>query len=362
MFWTPPGATSRRQAQGTKLCVTMSERPEQPDHEVPKLLRFTTQGIVPNDRVQMWEGHNARALLPLDIRTLNNRPMRAAETNLHLPSVRLASVYGSSQVVERSESFINDNPTGMIAIFFATEGDAFFFHRGGNISLRPGQAIVYDADLPFMRGFDDGFRELVLTIPKQRYRELVGKSGAELPAVFDFGPTGGPGEQALARLVSRTLQHIAAGETTHVTHTEPSAKPLHSVEEEALGLIRNVLGEAASHDEGLISAARHHIDLNITDQDLSPADIAAAVGISERQLSRIFAGAGTTISRYVLTTRLELTHRALAAPEQDTLAVGEIARRFGFASPSHFSRTFRAHFGMTPLQWRKEAQRQRLWD
>ncbi len=340
----------------------MSERPEQPDHEAPKLLRFTTQGIVPNDRVQMWEGHNARALLPLDIRTLNNRPMRAAETNLHLPSVRLASVYGSSQVVERSESFINDNPTGMIAINFATEGDAFFFHRGGNISLRPGQAIVYDADLPFMRGFDDGFRELVLTIPKQRYRELVGKSGAELPAVFDFGPTGSPGEQALARLVSRTLQHIAAGETTHVTHTEPSAKPLHSVEEEALGLIRNVLGEAASHDDGLISAAQHHIDLNITDQDLSPADIAAAVGISERQLSRIFAGAGTTISRYVLTKRLELTHRALAAPEQDTLAVGEIARRFGFASPSHFSRTFRAHFGMTPLQWRKEAQRQRLWD
>lgn len=350
------------------LCCTMSEPlahfgPDDspaPEPETPKLLRFTTQGIVPNDRVQMWEGHNARALLPLDIRTINDQPMRAAETNLHLPSVRLASVFGSSQVVERSESFIADNPTGVIAIFFATEGDAFFFHSGGNISLRPGQAIVYDADRPFLRGFGNNFRELVLTIPKQRYREMVGANGPDLPAIFEFGRTGGPGEQALARLVNRTLQRIAAGETTHLTHTEPGDKPLAASEEEALGLIRNVLGAPGSSDQGLISAARNYIELNITEQDLSPAEVAAAVGISERQLARIFADAGTTIGRYVLNKRLEQAHDALADPAKDQLAVGEIGRRFGFASPSHFSRTFRQTFGLTPLQWRKEAQRDRL--
>lgn len=338
----------------------MFEHPDQSQLDSPRILRFTTQGIVPNDRVQMWEGHNARALIPLDIRTINDRPMRAAETNLHLPSVRLASVFGSSQVVERSESFINDNPTGVVAIFFATEGDAFFFHRGGNISLRPGQAIVYDADRPFLRGFGEGFRELVLTIPKQRYRELVGKKGPDLPAVFEFGPTGSPGEQALARLVNLTLQRITTGETTHLIHTELSEKSLESSEDEVLGLIRNVLGESGSSEQGLISAAHNYIELNITDQDLSPPNISAAIGISERQLSRIFAGAGMTIGRYVLTKRLEIARDALANPEQDRVAVGEIAQRFGFSSPSHFSRSFREYVGLTPLQWRKEAQHQRL--
>lgn len=338
----------------------MFQQPEQPQRDAPKLLRFTTQGIVPNDRVQMWEGHNARALIPLDIRTINDRPMQAAETNLHLPSVRLASVFGSSQVVERSESFINNNPTGVVAIFFATQGDAFFFHSGGNISLQPGQAIVYDADRPFLRGFGEEFRELVLTIPKQRYREIVGKKGPDLPAVFDFGPTGSSGEQALARLVSLTLQRIATGETTHLAHTEPSNKTLQSSEDEVVGLIRNVLGESASSEEGLISAAHNYIELNITDRGLSPQSISAAVGISERQLSRIFAGADTTIGRYVLTKRLEIAHEALANPTQDRVAIGEIAQRFGFSSPSHFSRSFREYFGLTPLQWRKESQHQRL--
>lgn len=332
----------------------------QPEIDPAKILRFTTRGIVPDSRVQLWEGHNARALIPLDIRTIDERPMQAEETNLHLPSVRMASVFGSSQIVERTEGFIGDNPTGVIAIFFATEGEAFFFHRGGHISLKPGQALVYDADRPFLRGFNHGFRELVLTIPKARYAEMVEGKGPELPAVFDFSPGGGQGEQALAQLVQNSLDGIAAGKPQHVTHTGPSATSLLAVEEETLGLVRLILGESTSSESGLIAAARNHIELNLNDRDLSPAQIAAAVGISERQLSRIFSEAGTTVGRYILGKRLELAHRALSAGNQDGLTVGEIGYRFGFASPSHFSRTFRERYGLTPLQWRKESRRQQL--
>lgn len=63
----------------------------------------------------MREGHNARALTPLDIRTTD------------------------------------DNPTGMITTFFATEGDAIYFHTGGHLGLQPGPVTVYDADLTFLR-------------------------------------------------------------------------------------------------------------------------------------------------------------------------------------------------------------------
>ena len=308
----------------------------------------------------MWEGHNARALLPLDIRTIDDRPMQASETNLHLPSMRMASVFGTTQVVERSESFISDNPTGVVAIFFATEGDAVFFHRGGHIALRPGQAIVYDADRPFLRGFNSRFRELVLTIPKQRYLEIVGTKGPELPTIFEFGATGTANEQALARLVQESLHRIENGEPKHIDSTGALSKPWSEIENEANGLIRNVLGDSASSEDGLISAAQKFIELNISDSDLYASRVAAAVGISERQLSRIFADAGQTIGRHILNTRLDFAKEALSSPERDKVSVSEIGKRFGFASPSHFSRTFRERFEMTPLQWRKEAQRQSL--
>lgn len=343
----------------------MSTMSQEFPKQAPRVLRFTTRGIVPDNRVQLWEGHNARALLPLDIRTIDAKPMHAEETNLHLPSVRLASVFGTSQIVERSEDFIGDNPTGVIAIFFATEGEAFFFHRGGNISLRPGQAIVYDADRPFLRGFNQGFRELVLTIPKTMYHDLVGTPGPQLPAVFEFGRGGGSGEQALATLVQNTLRQIAAGEPRHLTHTEPTLATAPEprlltaadAEDEVLSLVGLVLGGAADGETGLVAAARNHIELNITDPGLNTARVAAAVGISERQLGRLFAESDTTVGRYILAKRLELARQVLSDPEQAGLSVAEVGRRFGFSSQSHFGRTFRERFDCTPLQWRKESQR-----
>ena len=326
----------------------------------PKSLRFSTRGIVPDNRIQMWEGHNAKALIPLDIRTLDNRPLHASETNLHLPTVRMASVFGTSQIVERSETFVSENPTGVVAIFFATEGDAFFYHRGGHILLRPGQAIVYDVDRPFIRGFNHRFRELVLTIPKQRFLDIVGPQRPELPICFDFGLTGAPDQQALTRLVNIALKQIEAGDGQSGSNSSVVKKSWSEIEEEAFSLLHNVLGGAPSSEDGIIAAAKNHIELNIGDRDLGPGKIAAAVGISERQLSRIFAEADTTVGRYVLQQRLGFAKAALSSREQDVVSVGEIGKRFGFASPSHFSRTFRERYGLTPLQCRKDSQRQAL--
>lgn len=323
-------------------------------------MRFSTQGIVPGNRIQMWEGHNAKALIPLDIRTLDNRPLHASETNLHLPSIRMASVFGTSQIVERSESFIADNPTGVIAIFFATEGEAFFYHRGGHVSLRPGQAIVYDADRPFIRGFNNRFRELVLTVPKTLYLDMVGPKGLELPAIFEFGPAGNPGEQALARLVNAALKQLEIGLVQPSGDAGGTAKPWGEVEEEAISLVRNMFGGGLESGEGLISAAKNFIEVNIGDRQLSPGRIAAAVGISERQLGRIFADADTTVGQFILRYRLGLAKGMLSDRGQDVVSIGDVGKGLGFASPSHFSRTFRERFGMTPLQWRKESQKQSL--
>lgn len=93
---------------------------------------FSTQGLPATSRLELWEQHNAQALLPLDIRTIDESPLLAQEINLRHGELRFAGVTGSSQVVERNEAFIKKNPTDAIAIFFTLEQEAFFFHRGGN--------------------------------------------------------------------------------------------------------------------------------------------------------------------------------------------------------------------------------------
>lgn len=317
-----------------------------------QILRFTTQGLSPDNRIQLWEGHNARALIPLDVRTLDPSPIRARQSNLHLPSIRMADVTGSSQFVERSEAFISSHPTGMMAIFFALDGDAFFYHPGGHLSLRPGQAVLYDADRPFVRGFAHGVRELVLTIPRQLYAELVGSTPPALPAVFNFSADGGTHERALARLLGRTMQALTQPER------EPGTGPgvdLARTEEEALGLLRLILTEPAGSPVGLLASARDFIARNLSNADLSPGLVAVAVGVSERHLSRLFAEQDTTVGRHILDSRLDLARDRLASPDHDGFTVADVAAGCGFASQSHFSRSFRDRFGVTPLQWRKQA-------
>lgn len=314
-----------------------------------KLLKFSTNGIPATNRVQLWEHHNSRALIPLDIRTMDDAPLQASEVNLHFPSLKFAQVKGSAQVVERNERFIRQNPMDAIAVFFALEGEAFFYYGDGNESLKPGQAVIYDADRPFLRGFCKGLRELVLTIPRNDYLELSGGKPLLKPQVFDFnqGEAANRHMSTLAKLVSATLAGQARpGLPADLERAEGSALEL-------LSLL--VAGERSGTGAGYLATARSYIEDRLGDPQLSAAEVAAAVGISERHLTRIFAEAGEPPSLYVLGRRLELARHVLLDPTQRTTPVGQIAAQAGFASQSYFTRAFKARFGVTPLQLRKDA-------
>ncbi|MFI9536752.1 helix-turn-helix domain-containing protein [Nocardia fusca] len=75
------------------------------------------------------------------------------------------------------------------------------------------------------------------------------------------------------------------------------------------------------------------------------ADCARAAGLSTSYFLRTFAGqTGTSFRRYVQWARMVHIARSHAAGHDLTRAAVDA----GFASPSHFSDTFRAMFGLTP--------------
>jgi AraC family transcriptional regulator len=79
-------------------------------------------------------------------------------------------------------------------------------------------------------------------------------------------------------------------------------------------------------------------------------ELAALCGLSQRQLMRSFQQArGESLGAYVDRVCLENVKLALAG---STDSISEIADRFGFASLSSLSTTFRNKVGMTPRQYR----------
>ncbi|MGW2741238.1 helix-turn-helix domain-containing protein [Streptomyces sp. NPDC001450] len=109
---------------------------------------------------------------------------------------------------------------------------------------------------------------------------------------------------------------------------------------------------AADEQSSLVCRILGFIDLNLTDVELSPQRIARAHHISVRYLHKLFADEGTTVGRRILLRRLEECRRELADRSRGTRTIAAVAGRWGFASATHFSRVFRATYGMTPREWR----------
>jgi len=90
-----------------------------------------------------------------------------------------------------------------------------------------------------------------------------------------------------------------------------------------------------------------------TEEALTRDEIADKVGLSRRQLERLFRRyLNTSPARYYLRLRL---NRARTLLTQTTMPVTEVAFASGFTSASHFSKCYRDMFGRTPRAERRNA-------
>ena len=88
---------------------------------------------------------------------------------------------------------------------------------------------------------------------------------------------------------------------------------------------------------------------NIEDP-VSPADLAEDVGMSTRQLERLFRRyLNRSPKRYYMELRLQKARNLLM---QTDMSVINVALACGFASPSHFSKCYRSHYNTTPYRER----------
>jgi AraC-like DNA-binding protein len=76
--------------------------------------------------------------------------------------------------------------------------------------------------------------------------------------------------------------------------------------------------------------------------------------MTARYLHHLFSDRDETVARYILRRRLEACARALQSGAQRGRTVTAIAFDYGFNSPTHFGRVFRAKFQMTPREFRRE--------
>ncbi len=107
-----------------------------------------------------------------------------------------------------------------------------------------------------------------------------------------------------------------------------------------------------SRDRAFCERVLAHIRAHL-DQAHTPAQLAEQFHVSPRTLQRrLKSGMGTSPRELVLAARLQVARELLA---QGQWRVSDVANRVGFDDLSHFSRRFRAAYGVAPSQARDPA-------
>lgn len=223
-------------------------------------------------------------------------------------------------------------------------GKAMLSQHGRDCSLLPGDFGLLDAQGPYEIEISSGCDALWVRLPRQRLdwpcsatqslaaKRIEGGSGTGLltsryiRTLFDQLPSVPP----TSRLALTAVMIDLVGEAAAITVRE--ARPFRSTGRRTL------------------ERARIFIERHVGEDDLSPARIAAGVGISPRYLSDLFAGDGLTTMRHVTSRRLERCRDALARETWRSGLITQPVFEHGFVNLSSFNRLFKDTYGVTPRQ------------
>jgi hypothetical protein len=241
---------------------------------------FSTAGLPDARRVELWESHNATALIGLDVHAA--RPLEATELNIRLAQVQLARVTGSPHAVRRTNAVISRSPADAVAVYVPVRAASAFHYPKRTLPLVPGTILACDTDRPFARDFARGLEELVIKVPKQAIEPRSDRLGLPAPVTRDAAS---PYARALVKITDRATRAVLVSPADERT---------------ILDLVAVLVGgQRAACAVAHRAAAREYIEEHLTDPNLSAGEVAAAIAISERQRSRVFAAAGVSVPRHI---------------------------------------------------------------
>ena len=215
----------------------------------------------------------------------------------------------------------------------------------GEETIREGELLYWPSAPGPLLALSGWFRLLLLRLPRLDPR-WGGLPEAEIEAK---GVPTRPGRQkVLGALLAAVAEAMDAAAESALSVLEVA---LADIMPAALGLLAGRRAQQSALRRRILRALERRLD----DPHLNLARFAAAEGISPRAVQKLLQDEGHSFSRHLRQRRLEHAAEALGELAQASVPVAEIAFRWGFDDPAHFSRAFRHRYGVAPNAYRADA-------
>ncbi|GLS13118.1 helix-turn-helix domain-containing protein [Hydrogenophaga electricum] len=312
-------------------------------------LEWSTDHVAPKDRVDAMGATLERNFRRWDFSS------RAEPSTFHA-RLRRHDFAGASLLRISTDTCVGELPSSRTAsdeeIYLGLQlnlsGRERVQMRQWDEQIDPGEMFLWRTDLRQRFEVLERIHSISLMVPWQLMREHL-PARAQPPAVCRIDNRAG-----LGSLLARHLRALAK----EIDTVPPSAYA--ALCRTAIDLLGVALpgpdggvkfnAMAVMRERVLTYIARH-----LHEDDLNPARIAAAHGISLRYQQALFAQGDITVAGHILESRLQACRQALSDPACRHLQISEIAFRWGFNSTSHFCRAFKQRYGVSPGEMRRMA-------
>jgi AraC-like DNA-binding protein len=248
----------------------------------------------------------------------------------------------------RTRRHIRRSTPDLYQVFTQVRGRTVGEQDGREASLAPGDIALADLSRPFRCAHRDR-QAVCLTFPRA-LMPLNPDDVAQLTAVRI------PGDRGAAALASSLIRQLPR-------HLDDDDGPVQArLGTSVLDVLAVALAARLDRQDDLPAETRQQallqriyafIEEKLADPELSPTGIAAAHHVSLRYLHKLFETEGLPVASWIRQRRLDRCRKDLVDPALGTRPVGAIARRWGFLDAAHFSRVFRAAYGVPPSEYRR---------
>jgi len=261
-----------------------------------------------------------------------------------LKDVSFSEVVSAPQIVKRTMHQVSRAEADDFLISFQVENTGTVRQFGREALLTTGSFALYDSTAPYSLSFQEAFHQFVIKMPREVLaRHLI---EPEKYAAMTIDANAGLG-LVLKDFIFSLAKELSSSD---VQSSEVLSENLVSLIALSFSstVVQKGLAESECVKEALIRRIIQFIESNLFDPSLNNTKVAESQGISIRYLHKLFQDREESVHEMIIDKRLAAAHHLLVDSKSNKLTIESVAYHVGFSSAPHFSRVFKAHYGVCP--------------
>ena len=310
---------------------------------------YSTRKLFGPKKAELWLQFINETYVELDCEGLSRDNFFGELRARKVGKLGISSITTDAYDVFRTDSGISTSEDDAFIISIQTYGTAIIRQLDREVTLKPGDFTIYDATMPYHLHFANRSSELVIKVPRLQLKQYL-QSPETLTALHVKGSAG------ISRLTTNFAQTLFH-ETNMLDQTTQG-----NMANTLLGLVTSSIRNATSEIQRAprnkatqLLRVKQFIAQNLRNPNLDLKMVAQSQHISDRYIHKLFAESDMTPSRFIWNERIKAAQIDLSNPLLAHRSISEICYAWGFSDTTHFSRSFKKKYDLSPKAFRAKA-------